>query len=299
LVFGATGFVGTHVTARRRVELRSRPIEILTAPGDLDIRDEKGVLRLLSDARPAYVLHLAAQTFVPESFGDPRRTFDVNLIGTFNVLQALRATAFAGRMIYVSTGEVYGRVAEEALPISESLLTWPFNPYAVSKLAAEALCYQWSQTEGLDIIIARPFNHIGPGQSDKFVVSGFAHQIAQIRKGRMAPVLSVGDIDVTRDFLDVEDVVSAYFALFDSAPAAEVYNVSSGVERRIRDVLDDLLRIAGVEARIEGDAARLRPNEQRRVVASAQKLRDQTGWAPVVPFETSIERVLAYWEART
>ena len=299
MVFGATGFVGTHVTARRRVELRSRPIEILTAPGDLDIRDEKGVLRLLSDARPAYVLHLAAQTFVPESFEDPWGTFEVNVLGTLNVLQALRKMAFAGRMVYVSTGDVYGRVDEEALPVSELYLPRPRNPYAVSKLAAEALCYQWGETDGLDIVVARPFNHVGPGQSDQFVVSGLAHQIAQIKKGRKAPVLSVGDIDVTRDFLDVEDVVSAYLALFDSALAGAVYNVSSGIERRIRDVLGDLLRIAGFEARIERDAARLRPNEQRRVVASAARLREQTGWAPAVPFETSLEQVLAYWEART
>ncbi len=233
---------------------------------------------------------------MPDSFADPARTFEVNLFGTLNLLSALKAFGFAGRMVYVSSGDVYGMVEEDCLPIREDLFPRPRNPYAVSKLAAEALCYQWSVTEGLDVVIARPFNHIGPGQSERFAVSGFAKQVAEIAAGRRPAEIEAGDLDVTRDFCDVRDVIAAYGCLFASGRRGAVYNVASGVERTLRDILKSLQDMAGVTAAVVPAAARFRPAEQRRVCASVARIKQDTGWSPAVPFDESLRTVLRHWE---
>ena len=178
LVFGATGFVGGRLLARASARIGTSDVEIVPAGHAIDVTDQAAVAREIADVRPDFVLHLAALTFVPESITDPRRTLEVNVIGTLNILLALCAARFAGRLLYVSSGDVYGLVDVAALPIRETLLPAPRSPYAVSKLAAEALCLQWAATEHLDVVAARPFNHIGPGQSERFAVSGFAKQIA-------------------------------------------------------------------------------------------------------------------------
>ncbi len=144
----------------------------------------------------------------------------------------------------------------------------PRNPYAVSKLAAEALCYQWTVTEGMDIVLARPFNHIGAGQSDRFVISDFARQVAQIKCGQREPVVAVGDIDVTRDFTDVGDVVQAYFALLGAGATGEAYNVCSGREQSIRSLLERLVALAGVTVR---DRAGERADAQGRAAPDARR----------------------------
>ncbi|WP_298172576.1 GDP-mannose 4,6-dehydratase, partial [Acidithiobacillus sp.] len=191
---------------------------------------------------------------------------------------------------------IYGQVAEAALPVREDHPLHPRNPYAVSKVAAEALCYQWSQTSGFAIIMVRPFNHIGPGQSPRFAIADFAKQVMEIRLGRRAPVLQVGDIDVTRDFTDVRDVVRAYGLLLEQGRNGAVYNVCSGREYDIRDLLRRLMVLAGVDARMEQDQARLRPAEQRRMVASFEALHRDTGWQPAITIEQSLQDLLNDWE---
>lgn len=291
-VTGRGGFVAPHVAALARA--RGGP-EIQTS--DLDVRDDRAIAEYLRSHTPDAIIHLAAQSNVPAAFADPHATFDVNLLGTLSLLQACREVGFSGRLLYVSSGDVYGLLDPQSLPVSEALPPKPRNPYAVSKVAAELLCWQWGETEGLDVVIARPFNHIGPGQSERFVVADLARQIVEIRMGRRDAVLRVGDIDVTRDFSDVRDVAAAYFALLSSGRRGEIYNVGSGEERTVRSVIERLLAIAEVQAEVIQEAARLRRVEQRRVQADCSRLMRDTGWRTKIPFDRTLEDILGYWEA--
>ena len=272
--------------------------QLVDTPETWDLRDPVATSAIVDAAAPDAVLHLAAQSWVPDAFRDPETTLNVNLLGTLHLLQALKRTGFKGRMLYVGTGDVYGHVPEDALPVTETRLPAPRNPYSVSKLAAEALCYQWTVTEAVDIVLARPFNHIGAGQSDRFVVSDFARQVAQIKCGRREPVVAVGDIDVTRDFTDVGDVVEAYFALVRSGVKGEIYNVCSGRDHSIRHVLERLAALAGVRVASEQDPARMRSAEQRRMRGDPDKVRRATGWRAATPLDESLAAMLRYWEGR-
>ena len=241
------------------------------------------------------MIHLAAQSAVPESFRDPETTFQINLIGTLHLLQALDAIGFKGRMLYVGTGDVYGLVPESELPVTEARTPHPRNPYAVSKLAAEALCWQWHASKGTDVVLARPFNHIGAGQSDRFAVADFARQLAAIKRGRGPPVVRVGDLDVTRDFTDVDDVIGAYLALLDRGESGEIYNICSGTEHSLRSLLEKLIALANVEVQIESQAARMRRSEQPRMRGDASKIRRATGWQPTTPIDASLHGTLQFW----
>ena len=291
LVTGASGFVGMHVRAAVAQGLFGAA-EFVAAPAGWDIRDGDATHEVVSALRPDSVLHLAAQSFVPRSFENPRETFEINAIGTLNLLQALAAHRFDGRLIYASSGDVYGRVPEDALPVDEQRVPEPRSPYAASKIAAEQICLQWGRTEALDAIIARPFNHVGPGQDARFVLPALARQVVEIERGRQPPVIEAGDIDTTRDFTDVRDVVAAYAAMFRAGIPGNTYLVASGRERRVRDLLRDMCGLAGVDATIHQDPAKLRPAEQRRMVASAALLTSDTGWQPRISFETTLTDIL-------
>jgi GDP-4-dehydro-6-deoxy-D-mannose reductase len=297
LVTGQHGFVGGTLANLLRQEPDFRDWSLLATPHSLDLRDAHAVDALLVQAPPPdAVIHLAAQSWVPDSFRDPATTLAVNVVGTLHLLQALQRCRFAGRMVYVGTGDVYGVVPEAALPVTEQHLPVPRNPYAVSKLAAEALCRQWSITESIDVVLARPFNHVGRGQSERFVVSDFARQIAAIRRGRRRPVVAVGDIDVTRDFTDVRDVVRAYFALLERGTRSEVYNVCSGRDRSVRSILERLAQLAGVDVTVEVDPARMRRAEQRRIRGDPSKIREATGWQAATPLDDSLAAMLEFWD---
>jgi GDP-4-dehydro-6-deoxy-D-mannose reductase len=166
----------------------------------------------------------------------------------------------------------------------------------VSKVAAEALCYQWSQTGPFEVVMARPFNHIGAGQAPTFAISDFARQIAEISAGQRPPVLKVGNIDVTRDFTDVKDVLKAYELLLGKGRNGEVYNVCSGVERSVRSLVERLLELASVEAEIQNDPTRFRPSDQPRVCGDHAKLSRDTGWQPEVPMDETLLNLYRYWE---
>jgi GDP-4-dehydro-6-deoxy-D-mannose reductase len=296
LVTGRHGFVGGVLARMAATDPALHGWQLIDTPETWDLRDPGATMATIGAAAPDAVLHLAAQSWVPDAFKDPATTLNVNLLGTLHLLQALKHAGFRGRMVFVGTGDVYGRVPEDELPVTEEWLPAPRNPYAVSKLAAEALCYQWTVTEGMDIVLARPFNHIGAGQSDRFVISDFARQVAQIKRGKRAPVVAVGDIDVTRDFTDVGDVAQAYFALLGSGAAGEVYNVCSGREQSIRLLLERLVALAGVTASIEQESARMRKAEQRRMRGNPRKIRQATGWEAVTPLDESLTAMLRHWE---
>jgi GDP-4-dehydro-6-deoxy-D-mannose reductase len=278
--------------------LRDGRFQLVEARGAIELREPATLQQAIEETRPDYVLHLAAQSFVPASVKDPRATYEVNFFGTLNLLQALKAGGFRGRMLYVGSAEEYGAVRDEDLPVVESCPLRPRTPYGVSKAAAELLCYQWTQDQGFEIVMSRPFNHLGPGQAEHFVVPDFAKQVTEIKLGRREPVLKVGAIDVTRDFTDVRDVVQAYLALMERGESGEAYNVCSGREYSIREILEELIRLAEVECRIIVDNARLRAVERKRNRGSFEKLAQCTGWNPRITLTESLRDVLAYWELK-
>jgi len=294
-VTGATGFVGRHFQALIETQ---RDWRMIAAPHDLDLRDAGSIERALGalDRPPDAVLHLAAQSNVPQAFADPEATFDTNFLGTLRLLRALKHSGFEGRFLFVGTADAYGLVSADELPVNENRPLRPRNPYAVSKAAAEALVYQWSQTEGLDAVMVRPFNHIGPGQDERFAVAAFARQVAEIALSRRKPEIEVGDIEVTRDFTDVRDVVRAYLGLLLQGERGRVYNVGSGAEERLGDILSRLISLANIQARVITDPRRMRPAEQRRMRADVRALQERTGWHPAYSLERTLGDILEYWK---
>lgn len=296
-VTGGHGFVGQAIQRMAPIISARHGFEIVLPPVDFELLDPKQVDAQLSAARPEAVLHLAAQSNVPLSFKDPEGTLRVNLIGTLRLFEGFRRSGLSPRVVFVSSGDVYGHVPETEMPISEDWMPHPRNPYAVSKVAAEALCFQWSRTERLEVTVARPFNHIGAGQSDTFALPAFARQIAEIRAGRREPVIEVGDIDVKRDFLHVDDVIEGYLSLLESGEPGEIYNIASGQDRRVRDLLERMLEIAGVRADIHPDPARHRPAEQRVARGGNAKILG-LGWRPSRDIDEALGEILKDWEQR-
>lgn len=291
LVTGAAGFVGRHLIPR----LEAAGWQIHAVDRELDVCDAAAVETCVADLAPQAIAHLAAQSSVAQSLGDPEASARVNYLGARNLLEAARRRAPRTRVLLIGSGEQYGPAAPGAAAFSESAPFRPHSPYARSKACADLLGAHYA-ARGLDVLRVRAFNHAGPGQSDVFVLPSFARQAVEIAAGRRAPVLAVGNLDAVRDFLDVEDVVDAYLRLLDRSVPAGAYNVASGEGRRIGALLDALLAQAGVEARIEVDPARVRPADAS--VGDSARLRAATGWRPRVPFELTLRRVLDDWRAR-
>ena len=269
-----------------------------THASSTDILDGEALQAELRQCQPDIVLHLAAQSHVPTSFREPELTARVNFDGTRSLLTALDQSGFAGALVFVGSGDMYGLVPEASLPIRETQALRPRNPYAASKAAAEAWCMQHSLHCGYRIVMARAFNHIGRGQSAQFVLPAMAEQLVAIERGQRPPVLEAGDLDVTRDFTNVSDVLDAYLALAEKGAGGEVYNVCSGVEYRVRDLVEQMIALTGLPVAITHDPARFRRAEQARVVGDNCKLCADTGWAPRVSMADSLREILDDWRAR-
>lgn len=286
LITGASGFLGEYCLA-------AMDAQALDAGVDLCNPDQ--LTAAITRAKPDAVIHLAARSSVAESLTDPVATFDVNLMGTLNLLMALERAAFSGRFLFISSGDSYGPVADADLPVRETQPLRPMNPYAVSKVAGEILCAQWSRSRDFELVIARPFNQTGPRQSPTFVVSDLGRQFSAIQRGEKPPEITLGDHDVTRDFTDVRDAVRALALLLEHGANGEAYNVCSGIERSIGDIVGMYSHIVGVPVTIRQDVQRLRRSEQRRMRGSFEKLHKDTGWAPSIPLETTLRDILQYW----
>lgn len=300
MVTGHSGFVGTalrqHVQAAQPAQSAQPAGPLwLAPPDDFNLLDAASVQRAVAQ-QPDWIIHLAAQTHVPTAWADPAHTVQVNVGGTATLLKALADQSFAGRLLFVSSADVYGAVPESELPVTEQRAPAPRNPYASSKVAGEVLCQQWARTHGLDIVIARPFNHTGPGQRGDFALPSFAREIAAIARGAQPARILTGDLDVTRDFLDVRDVIAAYLALLESGERGQIYNVCSGREVCLRDALQTLADLAGVRADIVTDPARLRPSEQRRMCGSHARLTQATGWQPQIAWRDTLQALTDHWK---
>jgi GDP-4-dehydro-6-deoxy-D-mannose reductase len=287
LVLGGTGFVGPHLAR----QLEDRYSVTLTGRAD-DIRDSAKVLELVGRLKPQIVVNLAAITTVRESFENPRETYDIGFYGLLNLFEALAAWGFAGRVLHASSSEVYGHPHRNELPLSETAPLRAMSPYSVAKLAGEMLCHQWSCSGAFAVFVARPFTHIGPGQSDRFAVARYAQQIAEIKAGRRAPIVQVGSLTATRDLTDVRDVARAYDLILHDGTSGRVYNVCSGCEVAMREVFEQLVRISGVDIEVEEDMSLMRSSEQQRVCGSYAKIHAETGWAPRVPLVRTLADML-------
>ncbi|MBV8073923.1 MAG: GDP-mannose 4,6-dehydratase [Candidatus Eremiobacteraeota bacterium] len=299
LVTGGSGFVGRRLLAA----LRERGDDVVSAAPSrgedehlpLELRDPDNVRAIVELARPELVFHLAAQSFVPRSLEAPLETYAVNVDGTAYLLEALRAAAPKARLIFTSSAQVYGNRPLADMPLRETLAPQPANPYAASKAAAEALILGAHAAYGLDVVIGRAFNHIGPGQDPRFAIPAFAQRLARVAAGHER-TLNVGNIETERDLLDVRDVVRAYVALAERGQAGEIYNVCSGSAVKMREILRRLVNVAGVAVEIREDPSLLRAAEVPRAVGDPTKLKRTTGWAPRVALADSLREV--YQEAR-
>lgn len=302
LVTGAAGFTGRHLVEA----LRARGDEVWatarTDPGDiegarfaeLDVADADQCRRVLEEVKPEQVFHLAASTLVVDSQADPDVSIRVNFLGTRHLLEPCLDLEPRPRVLIASSAQVYGKVQPDDIPIHERVPLRPASIYAVTKGAAELLASH-AAARGLHVVVARAFNHVGPGLPDRFVASAFAKQVAEIEAGLAEPVLRVGNLEAERDFVDVGDVCRAYLALIEKGRAGEVYDVSSGAGQRVRALLDTLLELSKVEVKVEVDPDRLRPIDMPRFHGSGDKLAEETGLR--IPFDVkgSLERLLDYW----
>src|SRR5712692_1287267 len=310
LVTGATGFVGSHVVERlleqtdwevvglsrslRHVSsFQPRPprLQLRTA----DLNEPASVEKVIADVRPDAVVHLAGQPLEPVSWQDPAATFRLNVIGQINLFEAILKAGIQPRTVIAGSALMYGLVKEDENPISEDQPPRPTSPYAVSKLAADFLGYQYFISRQLPVLRLRPFNQVGPRQSPEFVVSAFAKQIAEIEAGRHEPVLRVGNLDSGWDFTDVRDAAAAYCLAIERGEPGEAYNVGSGQAHTGQFMLDRLLEMTSAKIRVETDPARFRPVDLPLIVCDASRFRRATGWEPVIPIETSLRDTLHWW----
>jgi GDP-4-dehydro-6-deoxy-D-mannose reductase len=291
LITGGKGFVGQWLAAH----LKDRGDEVAVIDLETDVADGAAVRRVMHDVAPDAVYHLAAMTHVGESWEHPSQVLRVNVLGTAEILAAARAESQA-RVLIVSSAEVYGVVRPEQLPLGEDTPTAPASPYAASKLAAEDVALQAWRGYGQPVVVVRPFNHIGPGQSPNFFVPAMAKRIVEARRSGAAS-LPVGTLSTRRDFTDVRDVVVAYRLLIERGLPGEVYNVCSGVDVAMSDVAAQLLALACADLTLETDPELVRPVDVPVLRGDAALLRAATGWEPTVPLATTLADVLASWEA--
>lgn len=312
LITGASGFAGTALarhlladghdvfgtTRRGAGDTAARsPLSadhIFTTPLD----DAPRLAEIINTIAPDGVFHLAAFTNPAASFNDPGAAYRANLHGSLHMFAAVRSLRGRCRLVWIGSSDAYGLVETRELPVTESNLFRPLSPYAVSKAAADLAAYQWSRAHGLDVVRMRPFNHTGPGQDPQYVCSDFARQLITVEHGDRPAQIEVGNLDVTRDFSDVRDVVRAYLLAWERGVAGEAYNVCSGVPRTAREILDALIRLSGVDASIVVRTERQRRVDVPLLVGSAVKLHAATGWTPKISWDQTLRDLLDDWRAR-
>lgn len=309
LITGISGFVGPYLAAH----LRSQDIECVgisrkaTDPkhpvslagvriDDIDVRDRAALRKVLEAEEPDLVFHLAAISHVPTSRANPELVFDVNVTGTFNLLEGLRQIESRSRIVLVSTGNLYGEIDSGEKGFREDDPLQPTSPYATSKLIVEQIARSFVDDFGLAIMIARPFNHTGPGQPPSFACPEFARCIAEaLIAGESTVHMKTGRLEPLRDISDVRDVVRAYALLAERGVAGEAYNVCSGSMVSMSEVIDTLADLAHVMVTTQLDPHRVRAREIMRSGGNCSKIRRELGWSPEIPLRDTLQTLLNYW----
>lgn len=305
LVTGAGGFAGQHLL---RLLLRDRGAVVFGTTLDgvepaggtlsneersrvtwrhLDITSGESLEELLSTGSFERVYHLAGQSSVGESFANPIDTWDVNATGTLRLLTSLGRLGGRCRVLVISSAEVYGSVPVTAQPVQETRAATPVTPYGASKLGAEAAALQAAASGSVDVVIARSFNHAGPGQDARFIFPSMARQLAAMNARLGDRVLHVGNLEARRDFLDVRDVVRAYVKMLERGESGVIYNVCSGVSHSLQELVEQLVLISATNAAIEVAPDRFRPVDIPELRGSPDRLR-ALGWVPNIPMETTL-----------
>ncbi|MGH3744684.1 MAG: GDP-mannose 4,6-dehydratase [Mycobacteriales bacterium] len=292
LITGGRGFVGRWLAAH----LEAEGDAVVVADSEVDVTDPAAVERAVLDAAPDAVYHLAARTHVGESWRLPVEAARVNVVGTAAVLAAARRLGAGTRALVVSSAEVYGRVAPGDVPVGEDAPLLPVSPYAASKAAAEQVAGQAWRGFGQRVVVARPFNHVGPGQDAGFAVPAFARRVAAARRSG-ATELAVGTVSTRRDFTDVRDVVRAYRLLVQRGEPGGVYNVCSGRDISMSEVLARLMALAGVGLQVVTDPSLVRPVDLPVLSGDPSRIEAATGWKPEIDLDETLRTVLAEAEA--
>ncbi len=288
LITGGGGFVGPHL-AQHLADCGDEPVALDLNSGP-DLRDASGWAETMTRHRPDVVYHLAGMSDVGGSWQKPVLTFEINTVGTVAVLDAA-VRAGVGRVVVISSAEVYGTVSADQLPVSELQPAAPRSPYGASKQAAEAAALHYWRGHGLETIIARPFNHLGPGQSTKFAGPAFASQVADAERNG-GGVVRHGTLEPRRDLTDVRDVVRAYRLLSTHGQPGHTYNVCSGESVSMGELLESLLALSLGDIKLEVDPERIRPVEVPILAGSFDKLASATGWTPNIPLKQTLSDVL-------
>jgi GDP-4-dehydro-6-deoxy-D-mannose reductase len=309
LITGARGFAGGHLARAlldEGVRVWGGSLEGVAPAGGLlagaeaesvtwlpmDVTRQESIEEALATARPDHLFHLAGQSSVGASFADPQATWEVNAMGTVRLLEGVRRHAPGARVLVISTAEVHGRVEQDQLPLREDAPLRPVSPYGASKAAAEMAALQ-AAAQGVEVVIARSFNHIGPGQDTRFAIASFAAQLAAMGGGSGDGVLRVGNLEVRRDFLDVRDVARAYRVLLERGETGGVYNVCSGTSHQLGELVRRMVELSGSGARVEMDAARVRPVDIPELRGDSTRLRG-LGWEPRIPMEQTLRDLLEH-----
>ena len=308
LIIGGAGFVGHYLGRYLRQELQQEvfvtkmpqetfeeeQIKVL----DLNILNPEEIAKVIREVQPDYVFHLAAQSSVAASWKNPGLTIDVNVKGAVNVLEGLRSMERQPRILLIGSGEEYGHLKADEVPVKEETLLRPGNIYAATKSCQNMLGKIYAQAYGMQVVMVRAFNHIGPNQSPIFVVADFCRQVAEIEQGKREPVIHVGNLSARRDFTDVRDVVRAYALLAEQGVAGETYNVGSGQARAIDEILHMILQESEVPIEVKVDPERLRPVDVPVIEADITKLQKLTGWKPEIALTQTIRETLDYWRGQ-
>ena len=312
LITGITGFAGSHLAEfllSKKYEVhgierwRSKTENIDGFKDKLvlhecDIKDAHSVKKVIESVLPEKIFHLAAQSFVPTSWNAPSETITTNVIGELNIFEAVKELKINPWIQIACSSEEYGMVYENEVPIKETNPLRPLSPYGVSKVAQDLLGYQYHQSHNLNIVRTRTFNHEGPRRGAVFVTSNFAKQIAEIEKKKKPPVLYVCNLDARRDYTDVRDIVRAYWLATEKCVAGEVYNICSGRDWKIKDMLNYLLSLSKIKVEVKQEPGRMRPSDVQILLGDGTKFMKQTGWKPEIPFEKTLEDLLNYWRER-
>lgn len=306
LVIGGAGFVGKYLVRyllelKHEVIITKMPMEEARVEGaavyDLDILDKATVAELLEKISPDLVFHLAAQSSVSMSWKNPQQTVDVNVKGSVNVLDGLRSMKKKARILLIGSGEEYGQVIPSETPVCETSPLRPGNIYAATKACQNMIGRIYAQAYGMNLVMVRAFNHIGPDQSPVFAAADFCRQAALIESGMQEAVIRVGNLEAKRDFTDVRDVVHAYVLLAEKGQAGETYNVGIGHAVSIGDVLKLVLKQSAVEIQVEVDEEKLRPVDVPIMEADVRKVWRDVGWKAQIQLEQTIGDMMEYWRS--